>query len=105
MVLEGIVFAAGQHALLDDLEDGALPGVREGVRRVDLDERWHIGFGLRCLMETQPPPELMNELLARADEASTAWGDVVPPGTREYVMQRCVRRLSVAGLTEPRAAA
>ena len=28
MVLEGAVFTAGQRALLDDLEDGALPGIR-----------------------------------------------------------------------------
>jgi ribonucleoside-diphosphate reductase beta chain len=105
MVLEGIVFAAGQRALLSDLEDGALPGVHEGVRRVDLDERWHIGFGLRCLIETRPSPELIHELLARADDASAAWGDAVPPATRDYVMRRCVRRLSVAGLIGTRAAA
>ena len=43
MVLEGIVFDAGQRALLDDLGDGALPGVREGIERVELDERWHWG--------------------------------------------------------------
>jgi ribonucleoside-diphosphate reductase beta chain len=50
MLLEGVVFEAGQHALLDDLEDGVLPGVREGIERVEKDERWHIGFGLRCLI-------------------------------------------------------
>src|SRR5215213_2985787 len=59
MLLEGVVFDAGQHTLLDDLADGALPGVYEGVRRVELDERWHIGFGLRCLIETQPSRELI----------------------------------------------
>jgi ribonucleoside-diphosphate reductase beta chain len=59
MVLEGIVFDAGQQALLDDLADGALPGVREGVERVERDERWHVGFGLRCLIETQPSPDLL----------------------------------------------
>jgi ribonucleoside-diphosphate reductase beta chain len=105
MVLEGIVFAAGQRALLDDLEDGALPGVREGVRRVDLDERWHVGFGLRCLIESQPPPQLMQELLAGAGDASTAWGDVVPPAAREHVTRMCARRLSIAGLIGTRAAA
>jgi ribonucleoside-diphosphate reductase beta chain len=105
MVLEGIVFAAGQRALLDDLADGALPGIREGVRRVDLDERWHIGFGLRCLIDADPSPDLIHELLGKADDATTAWGDVVPAATREYVMRRCVRRLSVAGLTGARAAA
>ena len=52
MLLEGVVFDAGQQALLDDLADGALPGVREGVERVERDERWHVGFGLRCLVET-----------------------------------------------------
>ena len=48
MLLEGVVFDAGQHALLDDLADGALPGVREGIERVERDERWHVGFGLRA---------------------------------------------------------
>ena len=31
MILEGVVLSAGQRALLTDLDDGALPGVREGV--------------------------------------------------------------------------
>jgi ribonucleoside-diphosphate reductase beta chain len=105
MVLEGIVFDAGQRALLDDLADGALPGVREGVRRVELDERWHVGFGLRCLMEAEPSPGLVEDLLARAEDAAAAWGDAVPPATRERVARMCHRRLSVAGLVEARAAA
>src|SRR3954451_2085958 len=56
MLLEGVVFDAGQHAILD-LTDDALPGIREGVERVERDERWHIGFGLRCLIESQPSHE------------------------------------------------
>ncbi len=75
MILEGIVLAAGQHALLADLEDDALPGVREGVQRVELDERWHIGFGLRCLIEAQPSAEVVDDILATAEEAAAAWGD------------------------------
>ena len=105
MVLEGIVFDAGQHALLDDLADGALPGVREGVRRVELDERWHIGFGLRCLIEAQPSRDLLDDLLARAADAATAWGDAVPPATREHVAAMCAHRLSAVGLIEAHAAA
>ena len=105
MVLEGIVFDAGQSALLDDLADGALPGVREGVVRIELDERWHIGFGLRCLIESEPSPELLDDLLARAEEAAEAWGDAVPLATRERVAHSCAHRLSVAGLIEGRAAA
>jgi ribonucleoside-diphosphate reductase beta chain len=105
MVLEGIVFSAGQQALLDDLADGALPGVREGLERVELDERWHIGFGLRCLIEAEPSPELLEDLLERAEDAAGAWGDAVPGDTRERVAHMCARRLSVAGLIETRAAA
>jgi ribonucleoside-diphosphate reductase beta chain len=104
MVLEGVVFDAAQHALLDDLVDGALPGVREGVERVELDERWHIGFGLRCLIEAQPSPELLVDLPARAEDAAAAWGDAIPPATREHVARMSARRLSVAGLMERRAA-
>src|SRR5204862_194043 len=82
-----------------------LAGVREGVRRVDLDERWHIGFGLRCLIDAQPSPELIHELLARAEDAATAWGDAVPPAAREHATRMCARRLAIAGLMGARAAA
>jgi ribonucleoside-diphosphate reductase beta chain len=105
MVLEGVVFAAGQRALLEELKDGVLPGVYEGVNRVDLDERWHIGFGLRCLIEAKPSPDLIHDLLAGAEDAAAAWGDVVPVPTREYALRMCARRLGVAGLTRSQAAA
>jgi ribonucleoside-diphosphate reductase beta chain len=105
MVLEGIVLSAGQCAVLGDLEDGALPGVREGVERVELDERWHIGFGLRCLIDARPSRELIEDVLAQAEEAAAAWGDAVPDDIRESVVPHCRRRLSVAKLIETRAAA
>jgi len=98
MVLEGVVLAAGQQALLEDLDDGALPGVREGVHRVELDERWHIGFGLRCLIDAQPSPEVIDTVLAQADEAAEAWGDAVPAAIRESIVPKCRRRLAVAKL-------
>ena len=98
MILEGIVLYAGQRALLGDLEDGALPGVCEGVRRVELDERWHIGFGLRCLMDVQPSSEVIDDLLASAEDAAVAWGDAVPSEISEAVVPMCRRRLSVAKL-------
>ncbi len=100
MVLEGAVFSAGQRALLDDLADGALPGVREGVEHVELDERWHVGFGVRCLTEARDPALLVDELLARATEAAAVWGDAVPAATREFAVALCRRRLLVAGLAE-----
>jgi len=98
MLLEGVVFDAGQHALLDDLEDGVLPGVREGIERVEKDERWHVGFGLRCLVETQPSEELLGDLLERAEEAAAVWGDAVPVEVREKSAHKVAHRLHAAGL-------
>jgi ribonucleoside-diphosphate reductase beta chain len=105
MLLEGVVFDAGQHALLDDLADGALPGVREGVERVERDERWHVGFGLRCLIETQPSADVRDDLLERAEDVAKAWGAAVPAATREQSAHKVAHRLRVAGLIETPAAA
>jgi ribonucleoside-diphosphate reductase beta chain len=105
MLLEGVVFLAGQHALLEDLADGALPGVREGFERIQADERWHVGFGLRCLIECRPSRELLDELLARSEDAAGAWGDVLPASTREFVADLPHHRLAAVGLVEPHVAA
>ncbi len=98
MLLEGVVFDAGQRTLLEDLADGALPGVYEGVRRVQLDERWHIGFGLRCLIETQPSREVLELMLSRAEEAAEVWGDAVSVAMRRECALRVAHRLHVSGL-------
>jgi ribonucleoside-diphosphate reductase beta chain len=50
MVLEGVVFTAGQYALLERLDD-RFPGLRAGTELVLRDERWHVGFGTRCLID------------------------------------------------------
>ncbi|MBV9002705.1 MAG: hypothetical protein JO304_26860 [Solirubrobacterales bacterium] len=100
MVLEGAVFSAGQRALLDELEDGALPGIREGVTHVELDERWHVGFGVRCLTAAAESEVLLEGVLARATDAVAAWGDAVPAATREFAVTLCRRRLSIAGMAE-----
>jgi ribonucleoside-diphosphate reductase beta chain len=104
MLLEGVVFNAGTAALLDDLADGALPGVREGAERIERDERWHVGFGLRCLIETQPSQERIDDLVARAGAAAAAWGDAVPAAIRERSARTCAHRLHVSGFSETRAA-
>jgi ribonucleoside-diphosphate reductase beta chain len=105
MLLEGVVFDAGQHALLDDLEDGALPGIRQGIERVERDERWHVGFGLRCLVETNPSTELLTDLLEHAEEAAAVWGDAVPVEMRETSARKVAHRLHAAGLIRTPAAA
>ena len=100
MLLEGVVFDAGQWALIHDLADGALPGVREGIGRVQADERWHVGFGLRCFIESQPAQDLIDEMVVRAQEAAAVWGDAVPAATRERSASMCAHRLHVSGLRE-----
>ena len=79
MVLEGAVFSAGQRALLDDLADDVLPGIREGVARVELDERWHVGFGVRCLTEAQEADLRLDDLLGRAARRPPPGGTPCPP--------------------------
>jgi ribonucleoside-diphosphate reductase beta chain len=102
MVLEGAVFSAGQRALLDELADGALPGIRQGVENVERDERWHVGFGVRCLTEAKDPDVVLDHVVSRATEAAAAWGDAVPAATREYAVNLCRRRLTIAGLADAR---
>src|SRR5699024_3550756 len=63
LVLEGVVLLAGQFAffeLLDRLE--CLPGLRRGVELVHRDERWHIGFGARCLQDLAVPSEVVERI-------------------------------------------
>ena len=96
MTLEGMVLAAGQRAILQDLEDGALPGVRQGVYHVELDERWHIGFGLRCLIDAKPSRDLIDAILSRAEEAAAAWGDALPEEIRDMIVPMARRRMGVA---------
>ncbi|HEX3317761.1 MAG TPA: ribonucleotide-diphosphate reductase subunit beta [Solirubrobacteraceae bacterium] len=105
MLLEGVVFDAGQAALLEELADGVLPGIREGVERVERDERWHVGFGLRCLIETEPSAECLDDLLVRAGEVAEAWGDAVPAAIRTESASKVAHRLHVAGLIDAREAA
>jgi ribonucleoside-diphosphate reductase beta chain len=95
LVLEGVVFSAGQNALLAELDEmAALPGLREGLRRVLLDERWHIGLGVRVLRgEPGATPSVDG---ARAIEA---WGDLLSSEQREATLQVHRRRLAAAGLT------
>jgi ribonucleoside-diphosphate reductase beta chain len=105
MLLEGVVFDAGQQTLLDELGDGVLPGVRKGLGHVVADERWHVGFGLRCLIETQPSQDVLATLLERAGEAAATWGNAVPAATRQASAAKVAHRLHVSRLVEMPAAA
>lgn len=90
LVLEGLAFSAGQDVLLELLDAaGTLPGVREGVARVQGDERWHLGLGVRCLADlglTEGDLEL-GDLPERALDI---WGADVD---RDLLLRRHRRRL------------
>lgn len=90
MVLEGVVFTAGQLALLD-LLDGRLPGLSEGVELVLRDERWHVGFGARCLADLDYDEDA---ILDEGERAAALWApeyaERVVAGLRSRL--RAVRR-------------
>ena len=69
MILEGVVFTAGQLALLDLLDD-RLPGLRQGTELVLRDERWHVGFGARCLADLDYDEAA---ILAEGERAAALW--------------------------------
>ena len=99
MVLEGAVFTAGQLALLRSLEAGdPLPGLRAGVELVLRDERWHVGFGTRCLLDVRPDAGTLARLRDEGSRAVAAWGRVVPADVRARVLRIISSRLAVIGL-------
>jgi ribonucleoside-diphosphate reductase beta chain len=88
MVLEGVVFTAGQLALLELLDD-RLPGLRAGTELVLRDERWHVGFGTRCLQDAGVGPEAEAAILAEGERAAVLWA----PDQAERVVATLRRRL------------
>jgi ribonucleoside-diphosphate reductase beta chain len=90
LILEGVVFSAGQDLLLWLLTDiGTLPVTLEGVRRVQGDERWHIGLGVQCLSLSGVAPPNLDEPLRLALDA---WGEAID---RDEALARHRRRLDL----------
>jgi len=93
VVLEGIALAVGQEALLELAREAGLPGVADGVARVQGDERWHVGLGVLALQRLRAPVEVE----AAAGRAAAAWGPTVAtPERTERVLAAHGRRLSIA---------
>ena len=90
LVLEGVVFSAGQDLLIWLLTDaGTLPATLEGARRVQADERWHIGLGVQCLsLAGVAPPDLSEPLALALD----CWGEAAD---RDEALARHRRRLEL----------
>jgi ribonucleoside-diphosphate reductase beta chain len=87
MVLEGVVFTAGQYALLERL-DPRLAGLRRGTELVLRDERWHVGFGTRCLIDAGADD---GAILAEGERAAALWA----PEHAERVVTTLRRRLAM----------
>jgi ribonucleoside-diphosphate reductase beta chain len=97
-LLEGVVFLAGQEELLARLaEPGLLPGVAEGVRRVQRDERWHVAFGARMLADARAPLDA-DDFVAEGRRALDAWGPLVSREVGETTLAALRRRLRAAGM-------
>lgn len=107
LLLEGVVFTAGQLSLLRLLEraEPPLPGLRRGIELVLADERWHIGFGTRLLEEIGAEPAVVERLVNEASGALAAWGEAIDDDLRERVLRLHARRLRAARLVGDRAAA
>lgn len=106
LVLEGVVFTAGQLALLELLDElDSLPGLRRGLELVVRDENWHVGFGARCLQDFGLSATAASVLASEAEPAVGAWGDAVPVHIAPRVARLHRRRLGAAGLAGARVAA
>jgi ribonucleoside-diphosphate reductase beta chain len=106
LVLEGVVFHVGQATALTLLDRaGTLAGTREGVARVQADERWHVGLGVRCLQDTGVDERMLDRTLSEAAIAARAWEtDAVDPGQIAHVVEQHRRRLGQARERVPAAA-
>lgn len=99
MLLEGVVFGAGQAALCELLADHpSLAGMRQGIELVCRDERWHLGFGARVLQDAGLGDEAARQLDAEGELVIAAWGDRIDEAILERTRRLHRRRLRAAGL-------
>lgn len=97
-LLEGVAFPAGQEELLERLGDpGLLPGVAEGVRRVQRDERWHVAFGARMLA-TRVRRSMPTTSSPKGGGRSMRGGPLVSREVGETTLAALRRRLRAAGM-------
>jgi len=95
MVLEGVVFTAGQLAALQLLDERPeLPGLRDGMERILRDERWHVGFGGRCLQDAGLDPVEVADVLREGEGAARSWVDATGGEQAERVVAMLRRRMS-----------
>src|SRR5215217_706946 len=90
LVVEASLARPGQHMIETYLEEfDVLPGFREGMRNVALDEQRHIGFGVKLLADLyREDPERVGEAIVGVLREVLPWTAAVakPPGWDETYM-------------------
>jgi ribonucleotide reductase beta subunit family protein with ferritin-like domain len=84
LIVEASLAQPGQHMIERYLEDyDVLPGFREGMRNVSLDEQRHIGFGVKLLADLyREDPQPIQDAIVGAVKEVIGWTSAVakPPG-------------------------
>jgi ribonucleotide reductase beta subunit family protein with ferritin-like domain/putative sterol carrier protein len=90
VVVEASMAQPGQHMIERYLEElDLLPGFREGMRNVSLDEQRHIGFGVKLLADLyREDPERIGDAIVGTLREVLPWTAAVaqPPGWDETYM-------------------
>ena len=90
LVVEASLAQPGQHMIESYLEEyDVLPGFREGMRNVALDEQRHIGFGVKLLADLyREDPERVGDAIVGTLREVLPWTAAVakPPGWDETYM-------------------
>src|SRR3954471_14144508 len=83
VVVEALLAQPGQHFISDSLSKrDLLPGFREGMRQIALDEQRHIGFGVKLLHDLQAEEPAVRDAVADLVRQVTPYSLAVfvPPG-------------------------
>jgi ribonucleotide reductase beta subunit family protein with ferritin-like domain len=90
VIVEASLAQPGQHMIESYLEElDLLPGFREGMRHVALDEQRHIGFGVKLLADLyREDPERIQDAIVGTLREVLPWTAAVakPPGWDETYM-------------------
>ena len=80
-----------------NLDDDRLPGLREGMELVLRDERWHVGFGTRCLADATSATTRSPRSWPRASAPRRCGRPSRPSGSTNTLRTGAWRRCGEAG--------
>ena len=87
VVIEGTLAQPGQHFMETYLEEmDIMPGFREGIRNVSLDEQRHIAFGMKFLADAyQQDPQMVKDAVTEVIREVGPWTSALaaPPNWDE----------------------